>query len=402
MAGWRIGLWALLVLGALFFLYLVRGILLPFIVSFIIAALLEPSVRKLRVRGMTRNLAVALVVGSFVVVVFGVGIIAAPSVARQVVTLNTKVDDLVADVGKTAEDENFFLRWDPLYQVQREKSTGQIDKLLDRYSPTLERFGIPTTQRALVERYVEPQRPQIAKIAQSAVHAFFGFLSGIFSQILLVVLVPILVPMMLAEMEEMRRRGPRWIPYSLRAGAVTLLGDIGQVFIRYLRGISLVVLLFTLAQTTLLILMGVPYGFLLGVLFGGLYLIPYIGNLISCVVLFLVIGLSNASGNFLFATGSPWAYALLVTVMFLLIGSLFDHLIYPQMVGHSVGLSPVVSMFVILCGGALFGLPGMLIAFPLAGSMKIILDRLLKLTSAAPEALALPAVPLRHRLSSSP
>ena len=64
------------------------------------------------------------------------------------------------------------------------------------------------------------------------------------------------------------------------------------------------------------------------------------------------------------------------------------------MVGNSVGLSPVVSMFVIFCGGALFGLPGMLIAFPLAGSVKVILDRLLRITSSSPEGLGAPVVPL--------
>jgi predicted PurR-regulated permease PerM len=75
----------------------------------------------------------------------------------------------------------------------------------------------------------------------------------------------------------------------------------------------------------------------------------------------------------------------------------FDHLIYPQMVGNSVGLSPVLSMFVIFCGGALFGLPGMLIAFPLAGSVKIVLDRLMNVTLVTQESLDLPPIPLRHR-----
>jgi predicted PurR-regulated permease PerM len=79
------------------------------------------------------------------------------------------------------------------------------------------------------------------------------------------------------------------------------------------------------------------------------------------------------------------------------IGLIFDHLIYPQMVGNSVGLSPIVSMFVILCGGALFGLAGMLFAFPLAGSAKVILDRIIRITSSGTGDLGLPAIPLRHR-----
>jgi predicted PurR-regulated permease PerM len=54
-------------------------------------------------------------------------------------------------------------------------------------------------------------------------------------------------------------------------------------------------------------------------------------------------------------------------------------------------------MFVIFCGGLLFGLPGMLIAFPLAGSVKIILDRILNVAITSQDSLNLPVVPLRHR-----
>jgi predicted PurR-regulated permease PerM len=75
----------------------------------------------------------------------------------------------------------------------------------------------------------------------------------------------------------------------------------------------------------------------------------------------------------------------------------YDSLVYPRVVGKAVGLDPVVSMFVIFSGGALFGLVGMIIAFPLAGSVKVILDRLIRITSASQDALRLPSVPLRHR-----
>ncbi len=388
-------------MGVLVFLFLVRGILLPFIVSFIIAALLEPSVRKLRLRGVSRKLAVMTVMAAFFVVVIGIGVVAAPSIARQVTALTTKVEDLTADMSRTSENDNFFLRWNPVVQVQQDQNSSQIDRLLSQYSPTLERFGLPTTRRAIMEQYVDPRRPQIVKAVQSAFNSFFGILGNLFSQILFVVIVPILVPMILMDMDDLKRRGPKWIPPAFRATVMAVINDIGQVFVKYLRGISLVVLLFATVQTLIMVFMGVPYAFLFGILFGALYLIPYIGNIISCVVLFFTIGLSNATGNFLFNTSSPWVYASLVTVMFLAVGFIFDHLIYPQMVGNSVGLNPVVSMFVIFCGGALFGLPGMLIAFPLAGSVKIILDRLLKITSVTGDNLALPSVPLRHRSAST-
>ena len=65
--------------------------------------------------------------------------------------------------------------------------------------------------------------------------------------------------------------------------------------------------------------------------------------------------------------------------------------------GNAVGLHPIVSMFVIFRGGALFGLPGMILAFPVAGSIKVILDRLLAVTNKTERELILPELPLRHR-----
>lgn len=49
--GWRIALWIGLVALAVALLYAVRGILMPFVVAWLIAVLLEPVVRKLRLKG---------------------------------------------------------------------------------------------------------------------------------------------------------------------------------------------------------------------------------------------------------------------------------------------------------------------------------------------------------------
>jgi predicted PurR-regulated permease PerM len=54
-------------------------------------------------------------------------------------------------------------------------------------------------------------------------------------------------------------------------------------------------------------------------------------------------------------------------------------------------------MFVIFSGGALFGLPGMILAFPVAGSIKVLLDRVIRFTNKTDGELILPEVPLRHR-----
>jgi predicted PurR-regulated permease PerM len=118
----------------------------------------------------------------------------------------------------------------------------------------------------------------------------------------------------------------------------------------------------------------------------------------SAVTIFVVTAFSGATGNWFMSFDSPWVFAAVLVVIFFVVSTTFDQLLYPNLVGRAVDLHPLVSMFVVFSGGALFGLPGMLIAFPLAGSIKVVLVRLLRLTNKPVfEGLGLPATPLRHR-----
>jgi predicted PurR-regulated permease PerM len=398
--GWRITLWATLVVVGLVFLYLVRGILLPFIISFIIAAVLEPSVRRLRLRGYSRGVAVSMVFVVFFLALTLVGIFAGPTVAKQVTTASKSFETFTSTMASSSQADNYFLRWNPVNQAQQFSRQDQIDTLLAQARPYLERVGLPSTRRAIMEQYIEPRRGEIANSAKKAFGSFFGILGTLASGLFSLLLVPLIVFMMLLEMEDLRRRGPRWIPPSIRASTIAVMSDIGNVFLRYLRGVTTVFLLYAVLACLILWFFNVPYAFLLAFLFAGFYLIPYIGGFISYGITLLVLGLSGISGNFLFSMGSPWAYGLVVVVSFAVIGMIFDQLVYPQVVGGSVGLSGVINIFVILSGAALFGLPGMIVAFPIAGSIKVILDRLIKVTSVSGDTLALPSIPLRHRNTS--
>ncbi len=395
--GWRVTLWVTLVVVTLVFLYLVRGILLPFIISFIIAALLEPSVRRLRLRGYSRGIAVTMVFIVFFLGMTLIGVFAGPTIARQVTTASKSLQDFTGSLSAGSQADNYFLRWNPVNQARQVSEQDQIDVLLVQAKPYLERLGLPSTRRAITEQYIDKNRGQISAYVQKAFGSFFGVLTGLASGLFTLLLVPLIVYMMLLEMEDLRRRGPRWIPPSIRANTIAMMSDIGQVFLRYLRGVTTVCLLYAALTTLLLWFFNVPYAFVLGILFASFYLIPYIGGFISYSVTLLVIGLGGVSGNFLFSLGSPWAYALAVVGIYAVIGMIFDQAVYPQVVGSSVGLSGVINIFVILSGAALFGLPGMILAFPLAGSIKVILDRLIKVTSVTGDSLTLPAVPLRHR-----
>ena len=401
MSGWRIGLWAILVLVVLGFFYLVRAILLPFIVIFLLATLLEPLVRKLRFRGMSRGISVLCVLAPFYLLIALLVTLLAPRVVTEVTSISAGLTNFTAQIGE-GNSNNYFLRWNPLVQAQQSQGLGgSIDQLLTQFRGPLQKLGLPSTREEIIHEYVDPHKDQIRTEVENGFGSFFGIIGSVAHEGLYVFIIIIGLPLLLADLEGYQRSFPKWIPPSIRTNTVNLLSDIGEVFVRYLRGVSTVVIIYMLVISTVLSLLSVPYSILCGVVFGVFYLIPMLGNLFNYLTTLLLVGLSGTTGTFFIHFSSSWVYAGVVLAIYVVIGSAFDQLVYPQLVGNAVGLSGVVNLFVILCGGTLFGLVGMIIAFPLAGSIKVILDRAMKFTTVGQDSLALPAIPTRHRESSS-
>ena len=70
-------------------------------------------------------------------------------------------------------------------------------------------------------------------------------------------------------------------------------------------------------------------------------------------------------GAVLIATISPLK-AFIFIIIFLVIQQIEGNLIYPKVVGKSVGLSPIWTLLAVTVGGSLFGIVGMLVGLPLA------------------------------------
>lgn len=95
-----------------------------------------------------------------------------------------------------------------------------------------------------------------------------------------------------------------------------------------------------------------PYASLIGVLAAVLSFIPYIGSWIACIV-----------GALLICIISPWK-ALLSVVVYQVVQFLEGKLIYPRVVGKSVGLPPIYTLLAALLGGNLFGIVGIIFFIP--------------------------------------
>lgn len=98
---------------------------------------------------------------------------------------------------------------------------------------------------------------------------------------------------------------------------------------------------------------GLPYASLVGVLAGVLSFIPYIGSWMACAI-----------GAILILIISPWK-ALLSVAVYQIIQFLEGQLIYPRVVGSSVGLPPLYTLLAAIMGANLFGIVGVIFFIPL-------------------------------------
>jgi predicted PurR-regulated permease PerM len=397
LAGWRIALWVVIAIATLAFLYAVRGILSPFILAFLISAILQPGVNRLVSKGWKRGSASVSLMLLFFGSIVALLVLLTPVVSQQIGGFKDRAEMLARNVAQPNPNDNFFMRGVPSVRGANAARKDPVDSFLGRYSDVLSQANLPTTKRAIIAQYIEPQRGQIQKTVQGALKASVSIASGLVSQGLMLIFVPLLVGLILPNAEDIRKRLFGLIPPQLRTSAEGISEDIGDVFSNYLRGVAIAVFGYMAFMGALLSILGAPYGLLLGVLFGALYLIPYLNVAIAATTLFVLTGLSGKTDWLMIHFSSSWIYAGVLVGIYMVCHFVFDSIVYPRFVGNAVGLHPILSMFVIFSGGALFGLPGMVLAFPVAGSIKVLLDRVIGFTNKTDGELILPEVPLRHR-----
>lgn len=152
-----------------------------------------------------------------------------------------------------------------------------------------------------------------------------------------------------------------------------LLRRINLILGNYLRGQLLIVLLMATLGFVLFTLLGVKYSLLLGIVIGLAEIIPMIGPIIAGVITVLVAALDGASVFGL----DPIYDGALVLGGYVILNQIENYLIVPQIMGKVTKLHPLLVFFSVLAGGHLFGALGFILAVPVAASLRIILEYLL-------------------------
>jgi predicted PurR-regulated permease PerM len=147
---------------------------------------------------------------------------------------------------------------------------------------------------------------------------------------------------------------------------VEVLTKTKSIIQTYLTGLFLEMIIIAILNSAGLLLLGIDYAIILGITGALLNVIPYIGGIIALALPMIIAYVTKESST----------YAILVFVVYLFIQFLDNHYIIPKIVASRVKINALVSVVVVLAGGALWGIPGMFLSIPLTAILKVVFDHI--------------------------
>lgn len=231
------------------------------------------------------------------------------------------------------------------------------DKDLAQYATTLEAY-LPKDWAAWEDRLMSGLKAVLSGFG-GVMSSVFSLLSSVFSSIVTMLVAVIFSIYLLSGKETLLSQGRRLISTYCKKSDKKIfyvLNTLNDSFHRFIVG-----------QCTEAVVLGVlcmvgmwvfrfPYAVMVGVLIGFTALIPVAGAYIGAGV-----------GAFMILTESP-VQALLFLIFIVVLQQLEGNLIYPRVVGSSIGLPGIWVLAAITIGGGLMGVVGMLIAVPIVAT----------------------------------
>lgn len=320
------------VLTVLYFLWLVRSALYPFIIGLFLAYLLNPSVCYLERKGASRLWAIIIVY----VILFSSVIIG----GSQFIPLLIR------------ELENFAKEMPAI--------TKKVEELFQLIQWQYQNSLLPFSLRIALDNALLSLQNGVQEFTITVVSGILSLASHIIG----LVISPILAFYLLHDWYRIKEGLLFLLPTKFRREAVAIFKDIDKVLSGVIRGQLTIALIVGVLVSAGLYFLHVNYFLLIAILAGILDVIPYFGAFIGATPA-VTLALLH----------SP-LLAFKVAILFFLIHQLEGMIIQPRIMGENVGLHPLSVIFFVFVGGELAGFAGMLLGVPVAAIGKVIIKHL--------------------------
>ena len=326
-------IWSFLILSLFGVLYLLKGILLPFGVGFMIAYILNPLISKLETYGIHRFTSASVLVLTTFFGIIGFFLFTLPFLQSALMALAHRL---------------------PLYG----------ERMYQVLSPVLEHYpSFLRLQDFLVLK--EKLALYLGDILQWGLSTLVGILSNtlaLANLISLLVLTPVVTFYVLRDWPKFTQGFLKLIPLKYKGTFLEQGQEINKTLGKYVRAQLLVCLCLSGIYGLGLFFTQLKYAWTLGIATGVLAFVPYVG---------FAIGAASGIGLAL-AQFHDWSSIGWVACVFLVGIALESYVLTPKLIGNGIGLHPVWIIFALLCGSLFFGFLGMFLAVPTAATVGVL------------------------------
>ncbi|MBI5476039.1 MAG: AI-2E family transporter [Ignavibacteriales bacterium] len=323
----------ILVSGILFFVWAFSSlinIISPFVISLLIAYLLNPLVNILERKKIPRWTSSIIIMGIFIGMISLSIMLILPIILTQ---------------------------FQGIFENITEFGTSIITSLRQgTFIETLGKTGIPVENlRAIIEQELPKKMDLFLKTLFEGAFGLVTNLTNLITQLINIILIPFITFYFLKDFPEIVATVGSFVPEKYKEKVFKYFTNVDEVLSDYFRGALIVALIQGIVSTIVLSILGVKYAFVLGIMTMLLDFIPYVGLLISMVVSLVVAMFS----------GEPVTVKLIgVIVMYLAQKIIENTVLAPKIIGDKIGLHPILLMISLFIFGYIFGFIGLLIAVP--------------------------------------
>ncbi|MFG6387096.1 MAG: AI-2E family transporter [Muribaculaceae bacterium] len=316
-------------LAAVWLIDILKSVLLPFLIAWLVAYLLEPFVQynKRLLRAHGRWLPIVMTLFETILVLCAIGVFIVPSVVRemhQVADFIVRYADAGSDIPFIPPAVHAFL--------QQNIDFREIAGLLTR-----EDLG------------------NIADFAGRVISGSFGFLMSVFNWFITLLYIVFIM----LDYERLLRGARHLVPPKYRDTFFKIGSDIKSSMNHYFRGQALVAFIVGILFCIGLAIVGLPMAVVMGLFIGLLNMVPYL-QLISLIPTTLLCLVSSVDTGVDF-----WQLWWSCMAVYIIVQCIQDLILTPRIMGKAMGLNPAVILLSLSVWGTLLGFIGLIVALPL-------------------------------------
>lgn len=318
--------------AALYLLYILKGVLLPFFIAWLIAYMLNPIVRFYQKKlHLAHSLAVILTLLSAAGVFTLLGFILVPLIENEIWQINNLIAsyDLssISQNGIPVSIADAFGKYIDFKEIQNSLSKDNITELVQYLIPAIE--------------------------------AIFSNTISVLLGITVVFIVILYLIFILLDYDKINELWRFLIPpkYRTVVGRITL--DVETSMNKYFRHQAFICLILAVLYATGFQIIGLPLAIMFGIIVGLVHMIPYLQVItFPPAILLCWLRASQTDDSF-------WVMLGLVALVYVIVQCIMDLFLVPRIMGKAMGLNPAIILLSLSVWGSLLGIIGMIIAIPL-------------------------------------